>query len=79
MTVTANIPIIDLAAEEPEGDIAKKLADAAIEHGFIYIKNMGADIPVEKVEGAFDMVRGDLTPRHRGWMRVADARVSIRI
>jgi len=61
MTVTANIPIIDLSAKVLEGDIARRLVDAAIEHGFIYIKNTGADISVEKVASAFDMVRSDLT------------------
>jgi isopenicillin N synthase-like dioxygenase len=51
------IPIIDIsAAEGDEARVAKELVDAAIEHGFIYIKNASRDISAQQVEEAFDIV-----------------------
>ncbi|QPG96805.1 hypothetical protein C2857_005299 [Epichloe festucae Fl1] len=47
----ADIPIIDLSGTQP--DIAKQLVDAAAEHGFIYIRNQGHDIPSASVDEAF--------------------------
>ncbi|KAK4670090.1 uncharacterized protein QC763_208660 [Podospora pseudopauciseta] len=52
----AKIPVIDLSGENQE-QVAKELVEAAIEHGFIYIKNTGKDIPADAVHGAFDMGR----------------------
>ncbi len=54
MANSADIPIIDLAGDR--ADIALQLVNAAEEHGFIYIKNTGKDIPVDAVEGAFSLV-----------------------
>ncbi|KAK3378486.1 hypothetical protein B0H63DRAFT_248598 [Podospora didyma] len=51
----ANIPVIDISGNQQQA--AKELVDAAIEHGFIFIKNTGQDIPVEAVDGAFDLSR----------------------
>lgn len=51
---SANIPIIDLSG--PQNDVAKQLVDAAVEHGFIYIKNLGHDIPAASVDAAFALV-----------------------
>lgn len=52
---SAKIPVIDISGEGNQAQIAKDLVEAAIEHGFIYIKNTGKDIPVEAIEGAFNI------------------------
>jgi hypothetical protein len=62
MVDTANIPVIDLHANEPDADIARKLTDAAIEHGFLYIKNNGFDIAAEKIDDIFNVVGCDDPP-----------------
>lgn len=58
MASAANIPLIDISAsgEEAQAKVAKELVDAAVEHGFVYIKNTGADIPADAVERAFQLV-----------------------
>ncbi len=57
MAKVAKIPIIDIAAEgEEQSRVARELVEAAVEHGFIYIKNTGKDIPIEAVETAFSIV-----------------------
>lgn len=59
MSSAAKIPVIDISAtgEEEQAKVAKELVEAAVEHGFVYIRNQGADVPVESVENAFDLVR----------------------
>lgn len=56
MAKVAKIPVIDISGEGDQTQVAKELVEAAIEHGFIYIKNTGKDIPVEAIDGAFEMV-----------------------
>lgn len=51
---TANIPIIDISGDQDV--VAKQLVDAAQEHGFIYIRNLGADISASSIDGAFALV-----------------------
>lgn len=67
MTKVAKIPVIDIAVvgEENQAQVARDLVDAAVEHGFIYIKNTGGDIPVTAIENAFDMV-GNISKPSRG-------------
>ncbi|KHO01486.1 Oxoglutarate/iron-dependent oxygenase [Metarhizium album ARSEF 1941] len=48
---SAVIPIVDLSG--PQADVAKQLVDAAADHGFIYIRNLGHDIPVASIDEAF--------------------------
>ncbi|KAJ0114908.1 hypothetical protein J7T55_004650 [Diaporthe amygdali] len=57
MASAANIPLIDISAsgEEAQLRVAKELVDAAVEHGFVYIRNTGADIPADAVDRAFDL------------------------
>ena len=55
MAASANIPIINLSGEQTQ--VAKQLVDAAAEHGFIYIRNLGDDIPASSVDEAFSLVR----------------------
>lgn len=55
MAVSADIPIIDVNAGD-RATVAKQLVDAAEEHGFIYVKNLGQDIPVSSINGTFDIV-----------------------
>jgi len=55
MADAAKIPIIDLSAADQE-QVARHLVEAAVEHGFVYIKNTGDDIPVDAVENAFRLV-----------------------
>jgi hypothetical protein len=53
----ANIPVIDISDPKlEEAQVARDLVEAAIKHGFIYIKNTGQDIPIDAVQGAFDLV-----------------------
>ncbi|KAK4041696.1 hypothetical protein C8A01DRAFT_34299 [Parachaetomium inaequale] len=54
MAQVAKIPVIDLSGDD-QTQVAKDLVEAAIEHGFVYIKNTGKDIPVEAIDGAFEM------------------------
>jgi isopenicillin N synthase-like dioxygenase len=54
MSVTADLPLIDLSGEEHE--VAKQLVDAAEEHGFIYIRNLGKDISPADIDAAFKLV-----------------------
>ncbi|KAJ4407118.1 hypothetical protein N0V85_004408 [Neurospora sp. IMI 360204] len=58
MTSVAKIPVIDISDDnQDQAQVAKELVEAAIEHGFIYIKNTGKDIPVEDVDAAFELAR----------------------
>ncbi|OAA72267.1 Oxoglutarate/iron-dependent oxygenase [Cordyceps fumosorosea ARSEF 2679] len=52
----SGIPIIDINSAD-EATIGKQLVDAAEEHGFIYIRNLGQDISVEQVDEAFELSR----------------------
>jgi isopenicillin N synthase-like dioxygenase len=55
--VSANIPIIDISTPDVDRkEIARQLVDAAEEHGFIYIRNLGRDISASEVDGAFALV-----------------------
>lgn len=54
MASTADIPIIDLSGDRDT--VAGQLVDAAEDHGFIYIKNLGQDIPAADIDGAFAVV-----------------------
>lgn len=76
MESTTKIPIIDISAtsDKEQGKVAKELVEAAIEHGFVYIRNRGADIPAEAVDEAFDLVRSQashsvtmLNSRAKSW------------
>ena len=55
MANVAKIPVIDISGADQKA-IARDLVEAAIEHGFVYIKNLGHDIPIEAVENAFQLV-----------------------
>lgn len=58
--MSAPIPVIDLTGAEEGGAkrdaVARELVEAAVEHGFVYIRNTGLDIPAASVNGAFDIV-----------------------
>lgn len=57
-TNAAKIPIIDISAPDvDQKDVARQLVDAAEEHGFIYIRNLGRDISAVDIDGAFGLVR----------------------
>lgn len=57
MTDATLIPIIDISeSQADQASIAKRLVDAAAEHGFVYIKNTGLDISVAQIEQAFSIV-----------------------
>ncbi len=55
MATTARLPVIDVSLPDQER-VARDLVDAAVEHGFVYIKNTGEDISVEAVDNAFRLV-----------------------
>jgi len=52
---TAQIPLIDLSGSQPESQTAKDLVDAAATCGFVYIRNQGKDIPVDVIDGIFNL------------------------
>ncbi|KAM3088258.1 hypothetical protein ACMFMG_002313 [Clarireedia jacksonii] len=49
------IPVIDISGSLPEAEVAKQLVDAAATYGFVYIRNLGKDIPVEAIDRTFDL------------------------
>jgi hypothetical protein len=51
---TNQIPVINLSG--PEAEVAKQLVDAAATYGFVYVKSLGKDIPVEDIDSIFAMV-----------------------
>jgi isopenicillin N synthase-like dioxygenase len=51
---SGQIPVIDLSG--PEQTVAKELVDAAATYGFVYIKSLGQDIPVEAIDSIFALV-----------------------
>ncbi|KAI1462374.1 2OG-Fe(II) oxygenase superfamily protein [Annulohypoxylon moriforme] len=58
MAVTTSIPIIDISAKgTDQAQVAKELVDAAVEYGFVYIRNAGRDISTEQIENAFNISR----------------------
>ena len=56
MAAVAKIPVIDISGGGDQTKVARELVDAAVEHGFIYIKSTGVDFPPEAIEDAFNMV-----------------------
>jgi isopenicillin N synthase-like dioxygenase len=50
------IPVVDINGPESEQSVADQLVNAATVHGFVYIKNLGRDIPIEDIDHAFDLV-----------------------
>nr|XP_003649066.1 uncharacterized protein THITE_120638 [Thermothielavioides terrestris NRRL 8126]AEO62730.1 hypothetical protein THITE_120638 [Thermothielavioides terrestris NRRL 8126] len=57
MAHVAKIPVIDVSGDGDQAQVARELVDAAVEHGFVYIRNTGKDIPVEAIDAAFEMSR----------------------
>ena len=55
MAVSADIPLIDINSADT-ATIGRQLVDAAEEHGFIYIRNLGKDINPGKIDEAFRLV-----------------------
>jgi hypothetical protein len=60
-----DIPVIDLLGDE--SSIGRDLIEAAASSGFVYIKNLGRDIPAEVIDNAFALVRA-LAFTHAGVM-----------
>ncbi len=52
---TGLIPVIDISGSLPQDEVAKQLVDAAATYGFVYIKSLGKDIPVEAIDSIFDL------------------------
>jgi len=52
----AEIPMIDISGTESEVEIGKRLVDAAEIHGFVFIKNLGRDIPIPAIDRSFELV-----------------------
>lgn len=50
------IPVIDISGSVPQSEVAKQLVDAAATFGFVYIKNLGKDIPVDAIDRTFELV-----------------------
>ncbi|EDN95653.1 hypothetical protein SS1G_11532 [Sclerotinia sclerotiorum 1980 UF-70] len=56
-TDEGKIPIIDISGSVPEAEVAKQLVDAAATFGFVYIRNLGKDIPVDAIDRTFELSR----------------------
>jgi len=56
-TNTIEIPVIDIGGTSTDPTIANALLNAAATYGFVYIKSQGKDIPIEDIDGAFELVR----------------------
>ncbi|KAI9734470.1 MAG: hypothetical protein M1818_006859 [Claussenomyces sp. TS43310] len=50
------LPVVDISSVDQES-VAAELIDAAATQGFVYIKNLGRDIPSSVVDHAFDLSR----------------------
>lgn len=50
------IPVIDISGSLPQKEVAKQIVDAAATYGFVYIKSLGKDIPIEAIDNIFDLV-----------------------
>lgn len=50
---TAEIPVININSE----GAASRLLDAAASHGFVFVENNEAGIPVKDIQDMFDLVR----------------------
>ncbi|KAI0470856.1 2OG-Fe(II) oxygenase superfamily protein [Xylariaceae sp. FL0804] len=58
MPDTAPIPVINVSSEkQSEAQIAAALVDAAVDHGFVYIKYAGEELSAERVANAFNLSR----------------------
>ena len=57
ITNAAQLPVINISGDEDV--VATELVNAAIEHGFLYIKNTGADIAHDELKKAFAIVRSE--------------------
>jgi hypothetical protein len=51
---SGQISVIDLSG--PEQTVATELVEAAATYGFVYIKSLGKDIPVEAIDSMFALV-----------------------
>jgi hypothetical protein len=51
---TDQIPVIDLSG--PDEILAKELVHAAATFGFVYVKSLGKDIPLESIDSTFALV-----------------------
>lgn len=56
MSASTKIPVIDISGDVPEAEVAEALVDAAATNGFVYVKNLGKDIPIEVIERTFALV-----------------------
>ncbi|KAI9640215.1 hypothetical protein NHQ30_011453 [Ciborinia camelliae] len=78
-TDDGRIPVIDISGSVDEAEVAKQLVDAAATFGFVYIRNLGKDIPVDAIERTFELSRKffsspieekqtcKITENNRGW------------
>lgn len=53
--VSTSIPVIDITGDDL-ARIAHGLVEAAVEHGFIYVKSSKQDMPADLVHTMFDLV-----------------------
>lgn len=52
----AAIPVIDISGDGDQEQVARELVDAAVRHGFVYIRSTGKDIPAQAIDDAFSLV-----------------------
>ncbi len=50
------IPVVDISGAGSEETIAGQLFDAATVHGFVYIRDLGREIPIKDIDRAFYLV-----------------------
>lgn len=54
MAKEAQLPVIDLDGDQAQ--VARELVEAAIEHGFVYLRNTGKDIEIPAIANTFELV-----------------------
>jgi len=78
--IVGHIPIIDVSGSLPEAETARQLVHAAASYGFVYVRSLGKDIPVEVIDNLFDLSKSFFKSRieeklpykigtnNRGWV-----------
>lgn len=56
MSSSTKIPVIDISGSVSEAEVARALVGAVASNGFVYVRNLGQDIPIEVIDRTFDLV-----------------------
>ena len=48
--------MIEISGNSPELETARAIVNATATYGFVYVKNLGKDIPIEVIDHTFELV-----------------------